>query len=94
MFTSLLLGYLIMYAPTKLSIASISFLFLVSMATLIKPVGYFAGELLLMKKNVQIKTDRFSYHGDILYDGRKSIHLYDYKLKKVIILDKNKIVGE
>jgi hypothetical protein len=94
MFTSLLLGYLIMYTPAKISIVSISFLFLISVATLIKPVGYFAGELLLMKKDVQIKTDKFSYRGDILYNGRKSIHFYDYELKKVIILDKNKIVGE
>jgi len=93
-FFTLLLGYLVMYTSPKISITTIGALFIVSAATLITPIGKFAGELLLMKKNVIVKTKRFSYHGDIIYDGRKELSIYDYELKKVIILDKNKIVSE
>jgi len=93
-FFSLLFGYLVMYTKPKISISVIGFFFLLSMATLIPPLGKLAGEILLMKKDVIVKTDKFSYHGDIIYDGRKKLNLYDYELKKVIILDKNKIVGE
>jgi hypothetical protein len=46
-----------------------------------------------MQKNITLKTDKFSYHGDLLYNGRKDITFYDYELKKVIILPKEKIVG-
>jgi len=93
-FFTLLLGYLVMYTSPKISITTIGTLFILSAATLIAPVGKFAGELLLMKKDVIVKTKKFSYHGDIIYDGRKELNLYDYELKKVIILDKNKIVSE
>jgi len=93
-FFTLLLGYLVMYTSPKISITTIGLLFILSAATLIAPVGKFAGELLLMKKDVIVKTKKFSYHGDIIYDGRKELSIYDYELKKVIILDKNKIVSE
>jgi hypothetical protein len=83
-----------MYTSPKISITTIGTLFILSAATLIAPVGKFAGELLLMKKDVIVKTKKFSYHGDIIYDGRKELSIYDYELKKVIILDKNKIVSE
>jgi hypothetical protein len=66
----------------------------VALSTLIPPVGNAVGEMLLMKKNITIKTDKFFYHGDIYYDGRDKVTFFDYELKKVIILDKNKIVGE
>jgi hypothetical protein len=93
-FFTLLLGYLVMYTSPKISITTIGTLFILSVATLIAPVGKFAGELLLMKKDVIVKTKKFSYHGDIIYNGRKELSIYDYELKKVIILDKNKIVSE
>ncbi|MEO1938651.1 MAG: hypothetical protein ABGW85_08485 [Sulfurimonas sp.] len=93
-FFTFLLGYLVMYTSPKISITTIGLLFILSAATLIAPVGKFAGELLLMKKDVIVKTKKFSYHGDIIYDGRKELSIYDYELKKVIILDKNKIVSE
>ena len=93
-FFTLLLGYLVMYTSPKISITTIGTLFILSAATLIAPVGKFAGELLLMKKDVIVKTKKFSYHGDIIYNGRKELSIYDYELKKVIILDKNKIVSE
>ena len=94
LFFSIFIGYLVMYANTKTALVTIGFLFVVSFSTLVPPVGKAIGEMLLMQKDVTIKTDKFSYHGDIYYSGRKTITLYDYELKKVIILDKNKIQGQ
>jgi len=90
---TLITGYIVMYLSNKIAIITIGTLFLLSAATLIPPIGSAAGELLFMQKDRSIKTDKFSYHGDLLYIGRKNIYFYDYELKKVIILDKNKIQG-
>lgn len=92
-FFTLLLGYIIMYLSNKTAIIIIGSLFLLTASTLIPPLGNYAGELLLMQKNITLKTDKFSYHGDLLYIDRKNVDFYDYELKKVIILDKNKIKG-
>jgi hypothetical protein len=90
---TLVIGYIVMYLSNKIAIIIVSTLFALTASTLIPPIGAMAGEMLFMKKNITIDTDKFSYHGDLLYVGRKSIDFYDYELKKVIILDKNKIQG-
>jgi hypothetical protein len=92
-FFTLLLGYVVMYLSNKIAIVFVTLLFLLSASTLIAPIGKMAGEMLLMQKNITLKTDKYSYHGDLLYKGRKDITFYDYELKKVIILPKEKIVG-
>ncbi len=94
LFFSLIIGFLVMYANTKTALIVIGSLFVLSFSTLIPPIGKIVGEMMLMKKNVTLKTDKFSYHGNIYYDGRKTITLYDNELKKVIILNKNKIQGQ
>jgi hypothetical protein len=91
---SILLGYLVVYQNSKFSLTVISILTIFSLSTLITPIGKVVAEILLMKKDVQVKTKNYSYRGDILYDGRKNITFYDYKFKKILTLDKNKIVGE
>jgi len=65
-----------------------------SFSTLIPPIGKALGEMMLMKKNVMLTTDKFSYHGDIYYNGRKTVTFYDYDLKKLLNLDKNKMKGQ
>ncbi|WP_457748255.1 hypothetical protein [Sulfurimonas sp.] len=94
LFFSFIIGYLIIYAKTKIALIIIGALFVLSFSTLIPPIGKAVGEMILMKKNVTIKTDKFSYHGNIYYDGRKTVTFYDNELKKVIILNKNKIRGQ
>jgi hypothetical protein len=91
---TVIIGYLVIYAKNKIAIPIIGVLFILCASTLIPPIGKMAGTFILMKKNATIKTNRFSYHGNIYYDGRKDVTLYDDELKKVIILDKNKIIGE
>jgi len=92
-FIALFVGYITIYISNKIAIILTTLLFLCSSATLIPPVGKYIGELLFMQQNTALKTNKFSYYGDLLYKGRKNIYLYDYELKKVIILDKNHIKG-
>lgn len=94
LFFSFIIGYLVIYAETKTALIIIGSFFIISFMTLIPPIGKAVGEFMLMKKNITLKTDKFSYHGDIYYNGRKTVTFYDHELKKVIILDKNKIQGQ
>jgi len=88
------LGYITLYQSKKISITIIGILSFLSLATLITPIGYSVGKMILMKSDVSINMQRFSYRGDIVYDGREIIVFYDYKFKKILNLEKNKIVGE
>ena len=92
--SSIILGYVAIYQNTKVALGVILTLCIISLSTLIPPIGESVAELILMKKNVSIKTKKYSYRGDILYDGRKNITFYDYKFKKVLTVEKNNIVGE
>ena len=94
LFFTIIIGYLINYTSTKTALIGVGSLFILVSLTFIPPLGEKLGETLFMKKDVTLKTDKFSYHGNIYYDGRNTITFYDYKLKKVIILDKNKVIGE
>jgi len=91
LFITFCIGFLIIYIGKKTALFSLSLLFLISFSSLIPSIGYFIGEALLMKKNTTLYTKKFRYHGDLYYNGRKTITFYDYELKKVIIIDKNKI---
>jgi len=91
---SIILGYLIMYSPHKLSLSVLSIFSLLVLLTLIEPVGKMVGEYIFMQRNVTIQTKKFSYHGDIYYVGRTNVTFYDYKFKKILNLDKNQIVSE
>ena len=94
LFFTVIIGFVVIYLPNKIAIAFVGVLSLLSVSTLLPPVGKTVGEMILMQKNVTLKTKKFSYHGDIYYNGRKNITFYDYELKKVIILPKNKIEGD
>ena len=91
LFFTILIGYFTTYTSQKTALVSVGTLFILAFATFIPPVGERVGAFILMKKDVTLQTARFSYHGNIYYNGRKEITMYDYKLKKVIILNKNSI---
>ena len=91
---SMFLGYITLYQSKKIALITIGILSFISLTTLITPIGESVGEILLKEKDISIQMQRFSYKGDILYDGRQTIIFYDYKLDKVLNLEKNKIVGE
>jgi hypothetical protein len=91
---TIIIGYLVIYLSNRFALMVVGLMFVASFSTLIPAVGKSVAQEILMQKGVTIQTKRFSYHGDIYYDGRKNITFYDYDLKKVIILPKNKIIGE
>jgi len=91
---SIFLGYIFLYLSTKIVLVTIGALALLSLSTLITPIGNSVAEIILMKKDVVLNMQKYSYQGDILYDGREYITFYDYRFKKVLELEKNKIIGE
>lgn len=89
---SAILGFIVIYTNNKISLIVIGSLFFLVCLTLIQSIGHSAGEALLMKKNVTFKDSKYSYTGDVYYDGRKQITFYDYELKKIIILNKKDLI--
>jgi hypothetical protein len=46
---------------------------------------------MLMSKNITLKEKKHSFTGDIYYEGRDKITMYDYRLQKIISLNKKDI---
>ncbi len=89
---SFFIGWIIIYLNNnKISVIILGVLSALSLSTLIPSIGYDAGELMLMKKNMSYQDSRFTYHGDVYYDGREQITFYDNGLKKIILLDKKEL---
>jgi len=89
---SIILGFIVTYINnTKISLIVIGFLSLLALSTLIQSIGHKLGQDLLMTKNTTLKDSKYTYHGDIYYDGRKQITFYDYELKKIILLNKKEL---
>jgi hypothetical protein len=93
-FFTIFLGYILVYLNNKISLIVLALLSALSLLTLIPSIGKGVGEFILMKKDVFIKTQRFSYHGDILYNGRKTITFHDYQIDKILHIKKDKIKGD
>ncbi|MFK5937837.1 MAG: hypothetical protein QM497_05500 [Sulfurimonas sp.] len=92
---SILIGYVVIYTDNnKTSTILLAALFAIVSLSLIKPIGHSLGELMLMTKNITLQDSRHTYIGDKYYDGRKKITFYDYELKKVILLDKKRLIND
>nr|WP_321266166.1 hypothetical protein [uncultured Sulfurimonas sp.] len=90
---SSLLGFVIIYIDNvKFSLVIFGFLFILSLSTLIPPVGHALAEKLFMKKNITLQDKKHTYTGDLYYDGRSKITFYDYELKKTILLNKKDLI--
>jgi len=90
---SIIFGFLIIYANNKISLLVTSIASLLIASTLIEPIGESVAEFMLMQKNVSLHYKNHTYIGDIYYKGRSDITFYDYKLEKIITLDKKNIKG-
>ena len=92
MIVSALIGFIVTYINNiRISLIVVGFLSILSLSTLIPTIGHGLGEMLLMKKNITYKDSKYTYIGDVYYDGRTKITFYDYELKKMIFLNKNDI---
>ena len=90
---SVIIGYIVIYLKVKSKLVIIGTLFAFVLLTLIEPIGMSVGKMMLMHKNVTLRTDKYIYHGDLLYSGRKKVYFYSKKFNKMLIFEKNKIVG-
>ena len=90
-FTIIIGGLVIYVNNTKLSVIVLGTLFFLCVSTLIPTVGHSVGKMMLMKKNITYKTNKYTFTGDVYYEGRKNITFYDYELQKTILLDKKEI---
>ena len=92
---SAIIGYVVIYVNNnKVSAIVLGTLLFITSLTLIPPIGYQLGEMMFMQKNATLQDERHTYVGDIYYDGRTRVTFYDYNLKKVINLDKNRLKGK
>jgi hypothetical protein len=90
---SALVGFTYTYINNiKINIILIGFLSIMSLLTIIPVIGLSLGEMLFMKKNVTYKSNKYTYVGDVYYDGRKNITFYDYELQKTILLNKKDLI--
>ena len=89
-FFTLFIGFIIGY--TKFAVSIIGLLFILVLTLFVPSIGKTVGEMLLMQKNIMHKDKKYTYIGDSYYNGRNSITFYDYELKKVIILDKKRLL--
>ena len=90
---SIVIGFIFIYIKSrKVTILTIISLTFLAILPLFEPVGKHLGEMMLMKKGVTYKNKRFSFYGDVYYDGREKITFYDYELKKMILLKKKDLI--
>lgn len=82
-------GFIIIYiANKKLTVLTIISLTILAILPLFEPIGKSLGEMMFMKKGVTYNDKRFSFYGDVYYNGRDEITFYDYELQKMILLKK------
>lgn len=87
--STIILGYLAVYVKNyKIALIVVAVLFFMTLLTLFSSVGHALGEALFMKKNSTIETKNRVYIGDVLYDGRREITFFDYRLNKKIKISK------
>lgn len=86
-------GFIVIYvANKKLTLITLSIVSLIGLSTLIEGVGQNVAKMMFMKKNVTYKDSKHTFHGDVYYDGRTTIHFYDNDLQKIIILQKKDLI--
>ncbi len=90
---SFLFGFIVIFIGNKkLTILLISVLTLISIAPLFSDIGRSLGKMMFMKKNLTYNEAKYSFTGDVYYEGRTTIHFYDNDLKRIIILQKDKLL--
>ncbi len=92
-FFTLLFAYLVMYTKNIISLSVLSLFSLLTLLTLIPQIGNLLGEAIFKKEDVQLRTQKFVYRGDILYIGRTKVTFYDYEFKKTLNLEKKNLQG-
>lgn len=92
---TLILGAVIIYLDNiKVSIIIISTLFFLSLISLVPPIGEGIAKAMLMQENTTLHVGKYTYTGDIYYNGRDNIYLFDKELNKMLKFNKDNIKDE
>lgn len=90
---SIIFGWMVIYVKNyKISLIPILIIATLTSLTLFKDIGYKAGEAMFMKKNITLHSAKFTYIGNIIYDGREEITFYDNELSKTITINKKDLI--
>lgn len=88
---TLFIGWITMYQRSiKTAVIVLSLLTLISVSTLIPPIGSKFGDALFRETNQQITISPHTYRGDILYIDRQKLYFFDTDLQRLITLPKEK----
>ena len=91
--SSIIIGFIIIFISNKkLTLVTLSILTIISIAPLFSTLGESLGKSMFMKKDISYRESKHNFHGDVYYDGRTTIHFYDDELKRIIILQKDKLI--
>ena len=89
---SALFGFIVIFiAKKQTTLLLLGILSISSIAPLFSSVGNTLGEMMFLQKNKTFQDAHHTFHGDIYYDGRTTIHFFDNDLKRIIILQKDKL---
>ncbi|WP_345992035.1 hypothetical protein [Sulfurimonas sp. HSL-1716] len=92
---TLMLGAVIVYLDNiKVSIIIISTLFVLSLLPLVPSIGEETAKTLLMQKNTTLHVGKYTYSGDLYYNGRKEVYFFDKELNKILRFKKEDIKDE
>lgn len=92
---TLILGVVIIYLDNiKVSVTIITTLFIISLLPLIPSVGEEVAKTMLMDKNTTLHVGKYTYVGDLYYNGRTEVYLFDNELNKMLKFKKEDIKDE
>ena len=92
-FLSIIFGFIVTYINNdKFSAIIVGILFTLSLSTLIFPIGNSLGEKLFMTKDVTLKDSKYTYNGNIYYNGKTQIVFFDTDVEKIILIDKKDLI--
>lgn len=91
--SSMVFGFIVIFiSNNKLTVALLGALTIIAITPLFSNIGESLGKFMFMEKNVTYNEIKHSFHGDVYYDGRRTIHFYDNELQKIIILQKKDLM--
>lgn len=90
---SIIFGLMVIYIKNyKISLIPIVIISIFTSLTLFEDFGYMAGEAMFMKKNTTLRSAKFTYTGNIIYEGREEITFYRNDIAKIITLKKKDLI--
>ena len=83
----------LIYIPSKTyRLSVVAFSMALSLFFLIPSISVANGKMILMQEDVRIKDLHYVYKGDIYYNGRTKIYIYDTDVSKMLIINKKEII--